>query len=214
MLAALLAAPAAARPSDSARPAQQCGVAVAGADRLNAPELNRGALACAAAGRPIEGNFLFLAATVRGLVDVYAMPPETHAGAEQNPSVRAAAAFRDSFPELMRTPAARERLFAMFDEWSPAYPDDYTPGWTSRQARTDPAIYRAMLARNKQDFRPYLDVNARLYSDDVYYGLDRRIREIRAKNPNGLHGETAERTELERLSREQNARCVFLVGYC
>lgn len=197
--------------SATATPAA-CDAQMSRATLLNGPDLFYGSGICHAAGRPVEASFLLNAAQTRSIVDLVLIVPASRADS-------LAAADLSGFiffvggglgdDQVLREPAARERFFALLDGWSPVYSAQYDPGWSARR-RPDAATYQAAVAESKGERHEQLADLARLYADDSYYRLHRRLADLQAQT-SGTYVEGSPEAVLSReLQRQMAARAEAL----
>lgn len=192
--------------------AADCAAQVAQAANLNAPDLLYGASVCYAVRRPVEGNFLLNAGQVRSIADMALMVPASRQDSDVLTGLYGVIYFYAGGPgrdEVLRDAALRERFFALFDSWSPAYAADYNPGWNTRR-RPDGAAYQAAMAESKAGRRQQLAEIVLRYTDEAYYALHRRFQELQARNPRGFDEGTPDARLSLDLLRQMNERSTAL----
>lgn len=188
--------------------AAQCRRHVERAASSNGPDLLHGAASCHSANMPEEGNFLLIAGQVRSSADMALTLPARKADANAQSTLYGILYFHAAGPgkeEVLRHAPSRARFFKLFDSWAPSYGPDYHPGWKVRE-RADEAAYLAGMAEMKAGRREQLVDAARLYSDDRYFSLHRRFRDLLARNPDGFPEGTADAALAEDLQRRMGER--------
>ncbi len=184
---------------------------IAGAASSNGPDLLYGGRVCALVSKPLESSFLLIAGQLRAASDIILMPPATQSDDRGLMTLYgmlyAGGGMSGVDDEVLHDPAERARFLQLLDAWSPAYGQDYDPGWNARK-RPDTARYAATVAQAKTDLRKNLDRLVRLDSDDRYYALQRQYNALLARIPvsGGLAPGTADFTlfnDLERRIRER-----------
>jgi len=189
-----------------------CEAQVAKSARLNAPDLLYAATVCYAAKQPVEGNFLLNAGQVRAIPDLDLMVPASKQDSDVGTSLYGVIFYYAGGPgdeEVLRQPASRDRLFKLFDAWSPIYAPDYDPGWRLRR-RPNAAAYQAAIAEVRTARRKQLVDLARLYADPTYWSLDHRRQELQKRNPTGFAAGTPDATLLNTLMRQMDERAAAL----
>lgn len=222
--AALVLSPAAAAPTGSAlldriqsvdpataTPAA-CEAQVSQATVLNGPDLFFGASVCSLAGKPVEATFLLNAAQNRSIVDLMLIVPATRADSDRTMELYGFIYYSAGGPggdEVFRDPALRDRLFTLYDNWSPAYGPDYSPGWSARR-RPQPEAYQAAVTEAKASRRRQLSETAQLYSDESYYALHRRFQELQRRTSGTYVEGTADANLSRELQRRMSERAAEL----
>ena len=192
--------------------AADCEGQVARAATLNGPDLFHGAAICGAANRPVETAFLLNAGQARSIVDMNLIVPATRADSDVTVQLYG---FIYSYgggagdDAVFRDPALRDRLFRMLDSWSPAFSSDYNPGWNARR-RPEAAAYSAAINEVMSGRRQQLGDLSRLYSDQTYYTLHRRLEELSARQSHSFVEGTPEAELANDLQRQMDARAVAL----
>jgi hypothetical protein len=185
-----------------------CATLLANAATLNAPSLFHGAGACHIDGRNVAVSFLIIAGQARTMADLSMLEP-----ASQNDKTAASGLYGLVFyffggtgdVEVLRDPASRASLFTMLDEWSPAYDEDYSPGWQVGE-RPDADAYQARLAETLAARQGELEEIARAYSDEEYYALLQELNELEARN-NGVFIEgTPDHERANQLQQQMDER--------
>lgn len=182
------------------------------ANALNAPDLLRAALACEAVNLPIEASFLLVVGQVRAMADMALTVPASRADSDAQISLYGLLYARLGGPgseEVLRNSASLGELLRNFDAWSPTYGIGYDPGWATRR-RSDESEYRLGIEEAKASRRRQLVEVARLYSDESYYALHRRFRELMARNNHVVRNGTPDGELFESLSRQMHERSVAL----
>lgn len=190
----------------------QCARQIAQAAKLNGPDLLHGAAVCYAAKRHEEGNFLLNAGQVRSSADMVLMVPASKADSDVQASLYGVIYLHSGGPgreDVLRDSSARDRFFKLFDGWAPDYGPDYKPGWNVGR-RPDPAAYRAAIAELKAGRREQLADISRLYSDEEYYSLHRRLQDLIVRNGNSVAEGTPDAKLWSDLQRKMNERSAAL----
>lgn len=198
-------------PSSVATPAN-CDTQVAGAASMNGPDLFYGASICGAARKPVEASFLLNAAQNRSVADLTLLVPAAKTDSDRTVELYGfiyAYAGGPGSDEVLREPALRERFLHLYDNWAPAYGDDYDPGWNTRR-RPEAQTYRAAIAELKSGRRQQLTDLSRLYSDDAYYSLHRRFQELQVQTAGTYREGTPEAELSQRLREQMSARAQAL----
>jgi len=195
----------------SATPAN-CDAQVAQAATLNAPDLLYAAAICNLAGRQVESSFLMIAGQARAMADLALIVPATSADSLKQGVLGGFLFFfagGAGSDEVLRDPGLRTRLWRLYDGWSPAYGPSYDPGWNARR-RPDATAYGAAIAELRARRRAQLDEVARLYADETYYAIHRRLADLQARTGSRYVEGTPETALSLDLSRQLNDRAVAL----
>ena len=189
-----------------------CDKQLAKAAKANAFDLFYGSGVCQAAKQKPEASFLLLAGQIRAMPDMGGMVPATQNDAK---TVVALYGFIYSYAggmgddEVLRDKISRSRLYALIDQWKPAYDATYHPGWATRGRPSEPE-YRATLDASATHRRQQVVDFARLYSDDTYYALHHEERELYAKQGGTVDVDSPIAKRLGELARQMNERAVAL----
>ncbi|HYD14107.1 MAG TPA: hypothetical protein VEC11_14770 [Allosphingosinicella sp.] len=189
-----------------------CEERIAQAPALNGPDLFHASAICFHAGRLVEGSFLLNAGQTRSIADMALIVPATRADSEKQAELYGFIYFSAGGPgsdEVFRDPALRARFWRLYDAWSPAFGPAYDPGWNARRS-PDAAAYRSAIAEISEGRRRQLNEIARLYADDAYYALHRRMQELQARTQGRYVEGTADYDLSRDLDRQMNERAVAL----
>lgn len=185
-----------------------CDAQVEQAENLNGPDLLFGAAICFAANKPVEGGFLLNAGQTRSIADMSLMVPAARADSDVQTELYGFIYFSAGGPgsdEVLRQSPLRDRLFSLLDGWSPHYSLGYNPGWNVRR-RPDAEAYASAIDELEAGRRQQLADLGRLYSDDIYFALHRRLQELQARTSGTYVEGTPGARMSEDLQRQMSER--------
>ena len=189
-----------------------CNAQMARATYLNGPDLLYASAICRAAKMPVEGNFLLNAGQVRAMSDLSLMVPATKADSDLSTGLYGVLYFHAGGPgdeAVLRQAGSLNRLFSLFDGWSPDYTSDYDPGWRMRR-KPDVGTYRTAIKEMKTARRKQLVDAAKMASDAAYASLARQLDELKARNPAGFIVGTVDERVSSQLLRQMTERAAVL----
>lgn len=191
-----------------------CDDFMARADKLNSPDLLRGAHICGHAERPAESNFLLVVGQNRFLADASLTIPAAQEDARRQISIYgfiyyAAGGLGDK--GVYRDPAAIERLLSLYDGWAADYGKDYDFGWQVRQ-RSGADEYDDAISELQANRRAEMIEYSDKLSDDEYYRIDSEIYALMAKTGGVFEAGSDESSYMDNLQLALEARSAEL-GY-
>jgi hypothetical protein len=190
-----------------------CAAQLSKANSLNSADLFYASQVCLALHEDAEASFLLAAGQVRGSADMALMSPAAKADLEAAAALYGFIFYYAGGPgdiEVLRAPAARQRLFQLFDGWAPAQDSAYSPGWNVGK-RPDEAAYRQALSEIKASRRQQLEELSRLVSDREYYALQRRFDDLQ-KRTSGRYVEGTPEAKLSSDLQQRMARRAQALG--